>query len=133
MNFWNSFWDIIWWFVWAFAFIAYLFALFTIVVDLFRDTKLNGWWKALWLICLLFIPFLTALVYLVVRGRGMAERSQREAAQAADATQNYIRSVAGASPADEIAKAKALLDAGTITPTEYEALKAKALRTDAAV
>lgn len=127
MNFWNSFWDIIWWFLWAFVFIAYLFALFTIVVDLFRDTKLNGWWKALWLICLLFVPFLTALVYLIVRGGGMAERSQREAAQAQEATQSYIRSVAGSSPADEIAKAKALLDDGTITQSEYEALKAKAV------
>ncbi len=79
MTFWNSFWDIIWWFLWIFVFVAYMFALFSIVVDLFRDRKLNGWWKAVWLIFLIFVPFLTALVYLIARGRGMAERSDRSA------------------------------------------------------
>ena len=64
------------------------------------------------------------------RGRGMAERSGRQAAQMRTAQDDYIRSVAGAgaSPTDEIAKAKALLDAGTIDQTEFEALKAKAMR-----
>ncbi|WP_308191293.1 hypothetical protein [Cellulomonas sp. ACRRI] len=46
MEFWTDFWDIIWWFVWAFVFIAYLFALFAIITDLFRDRDLSGWWKA---------------------------------------------------------------------------------------
>ena len=86
MNFWNSFWDLIWWFLWAFVFIAYLFALFAIIGDLFRDHKLNGWWKALWIIFLIFVPFLTALVYLIARGNGMAERSQKEAKQYQAAT-----------------------------------------------
>jgi hypothetical protein len=71
MNFWTSFWDIIWWFVWAFAFIAYLFALFAIIGDLFRDRKLNGWLKAIWVLFLIFVPFLTALVYLIARGKGI--------------------------------------------------------------
>ena len=75
MGFWNSFGDIIWWFLWIFAFTAYLFVLFAILADLFRDHELNGWWKALWIIFLIFVPFLTALVYLIARGRGMAERS----------------------------------------------------------
>lgn len=123
MNFWN----ILWIFFWSFAFVAYLFALFAIVADLFRDSKLNGWWKALWIIFLIFVPFLTALVYLIARGRGMAERSQKASRQAQSEANDYIRSVAGASPADEIAKAKSLLDAGTITQDEYNALKAKAL------
>ncbi|UOQ87626.1 SHOCT domain-containing protein [Agromyces endophyticus] len=128
MNFWNNFWDLIWWFFWAFAFIAYLFALFAIIGDLFRDHKLNGWWKAVWIIFLIFVPFLTALIYLIARGRGMAERSARDAQAAQDAADAYIRQTAGASSAsDEIAKAKALLDAGTITQAEYDALKAKAL------
>jgi hypothetical protein len=60
MSFWGSFWDLIWWFLWAFAFIAYLFALFAIIGDLFRDRQLNGWWKAVWIIFLIFVPFLTA-------------------------------------------------------------------------
>ena len=128
MSFWENFWDLIWWFVWAFAFIAYLFALFAIIGDLFRDQKLNGWWKAVWIIFLIFVPFLTALVYLIARGNGMAERSQKEEKQAQAATDAYIRQTAGAaSPSDEIAKAKALLDSGSITQQEFDLLKAKAL------
>ncbi|PWC05521.1 SHOCT domain-containing protein [Agromyces badenianii] len=128
MSFWESFWDLIWWFLWAFAFVAYLFALFAIIGDLFRDQKLNGWWKAVWIVFLIFVPFLTALVYLIARGNGMAERSQREYKQAQTATEEYIRQTAGTgSPSDEIAKAKALLDSGSITQQEYEVLKAKAL------
>ena len=128
MSFWDSFWDLIWWFLWAFAFIAYLFALFAIIGDLFRDQKLNGWWKAVWIIFLIFVPFLTALVYLIARGNGMAERSQKEYKQAQAATDAYIRQTAGsASPSDEIAKAKGLLDSGSITQQEFELLKAKAL------
>lgn len=128
MGFWSSFWDIIWIFFWSFAFLAYLIALFTVIGDLFRDRTLNGWWKALWLIFMIFLPFLTVLVYLIARGRGMAERNQKQVKDAQDATDQYIRNVAGGgSPADEIAKAKSLLDAGTITPQEYEAIKTKAL------
>ena len=128
MTFWENFWDLIWWFLWAFVFIAYLFALFAIIGDLFRDHKLNGWWKAVWILFLIFLPFITALVYLIARGNGMAERSQKEAKQYQAATEQYIRQSAGAaSPSDEIAKAKSLLDSGTINQAEYEQLKAKAL------
>jgi ABC-type multidrug transport system fused ATPase/permease subunit len=129
MNFWNSFWDVIWWFLWAFVFIAYLMALFAIIGDLFRDHKLSGWWKAVWVIFLIFVPFLTALIYLIARGNGMAERAQKEAKQYQVATDAYIRQTAGSavSPSDEIAKAKALLDAGTISQQEYDQLKSKAL------
>ncbi len=127
MDFWSNFWSLIWWFLWAFVFIAYLMALFAIIGDLFRDHKLNGWWKAVWIIFLIFVPFLTALVYLIARGQGMAERNQREARAAQSAADTYIRQVAGSSPAEEIAKAKSLLDAGTISQEEYEQLKARAL------
>ena len=124
---WSNFWSVIWLFFWSFAFVAYLFALFAIISDLFRDHKLNGWWKALWIIFLIFVPFLTALVYMIARGPGMAQRSQKEARQYQAATDDYIRQVAGSSPADEIAKAKALLDSGAITPEEFAHLKAHAL------
>ncbi|UOE43246.1 SHOCT domain-containing protein [Agromyces larvae] len=129
MSFWQSFWDIVWWTIWIFAFFAYLWAVIAIISDLFRDHKLNGWWKAVWIIFLLFFPFITALVYLIARGNGMAERAQKEAAQVQSATDAYIRQTAGASasPSDEIAKAKALLDSGTINQAEYDALKARAL------
>jgi hypothetical protein len=128
MSFWNSLGDLLWWTLWFFAFFAYLWAVIAIITDLFRDHKLNGWWKAVWIIFLIFVPFLTALVYLIARGSGMAERAQKEARQVQAATDDYIRATAGAaSPSDEIAKAKALLDAGTINQQEYDALKAKAL------
>lgn len=126
-GFWGSFADLIWWFLWAFIFVSYLFALFAIITDLFRDHKLNGWVKAIWFIFLIFLPFITALVYLIARGRGMSQRSAAAAQQVREAQENYIQSVAGSSPSDEIAKAKSLLDAGTITASEYEAIKAKAL------
>lgn len=128
-GFWGSFWDLIWWFLWAFVFIAYLFALFAVISDLFRDHKLNGWWKALWIIFLIFVPFLTLLVYLIARGPGMAQRSAKEAQQAQQATDAYIRQAAGGgkSPSEEIAHAKQLLDSGAITQDDFEKLKAKAL------
>lgn len=130
MTFLSNFWDFLWALFWAFAFVAYLFAIFAIIGDLFRDHKLAGGWKALWIIFLIFLPFLTALVYLIARGRGMAERSAAAANQAHRATEEYIRQAAGtsASPAEEIAKAKSLLDSGAISQAEFDALKAKALR-----
>ncbi len=127
-GFWGSIGDIIWWFLWVFVFVAYLFALFAVIGDLFRDHKLSGWWKAVWIIFLIFVPFLTLLVYLIARGNGMAKRGAAEAQQLQAAQDSYIKSVAGgASATDEIAKAKALLDAGTITQAEFDAIKAKAL------
>ena len=124
-GFWGSFWDLIWWFLALFLFVSYLFVLFAIISDLFRDHKLNGWFKAIWIIFLVFAPFLTALVYVIARGKGMAERtgSQRGGVPESD---DY-RPAASASPAQDIAQAKALLDAGTISQGEFEALKSKAL------
>jgi len=123
-----DFWDFFWLMVYSFFFVAYLMVLFQIIADLFRDHELSGWWKALWIIFLIFLPVLTALVYLIARGRGMAERHAEGMAQAQQATETYIREVAtGPSPADQIASAKALLDAGTISPAEFERLKSKAL------
>nr|WP_312677376.1 SHOCT domain-containing protein [Microbacterium sp.] len=106
---------------------AYLFALFAIIGDLFRDRKLNGWAKAIWIFFLIFFPIITALIYLIARGRGMGERQVAAAQQYKAAHDDYIKQVAGTSPADQIAQAKSLLDSGAISPAEYEALKAKAL------
>ncbi len=123
-----SFWDIVWFIVISFAFIAYLMILFSIIGDLFRDHQTSGWIKAVWIIFLIIFPLLTALVYLIARGSGMAERSMKQAQAMADSQQKYIQQVAGTtSPAEHIAQAKALLDAGTITPEEFASLKAKAL------
>jgi len=122
-----SFWDVIWFIIVSFAFIAYLMVMFNIITDLFRDRGTSGVIKALWFICLIFLPFLTAIVYLITRGHGMAERQAEAVARVREAQDDYVRSVAGASPADQIAQAKSLLDAGTISQSEFDQLKAKAL------
>ena len=123
-----SFWDIVWFIIITYAFVAYLMALFHIIGDVFRDRDLSGFAKAAWIIALCILPLLTAILYLIVRGRGMAERSL-ERAEAQQAAQDaHIREVAGrTTPSDEIAQARALLDAGAISQSEYDALKTKAL------
>lgn len=123
----DSFWDFLWLILITFAFVAYLMLLFAIIGDLFRDHKLSGWWKAVWVFFLIFLPFITALVYLIARGDGMSQRSLAAAQQLKSEQDAYIKDVAGKSPADQIADAKALLDAGTITDAEFASLKAKAL------
>jgi ABC-type multidrug transport system fused ATPase/permease subunit len=123
----SNFWDAIWLMVSTFFFVAYLIVMFQIVVDLFRDHELGGGAKVLWVIGLIFLPVLTAIVYIVARGKGMAQRQQSSLQKAKADTDAYIRQVAGATPAQQIAEAKALLDAGTINQAEFERLKAKAL------
>lgn len=133
MSFWDNFWNIFWLFFWTFAFFAYLVVLFHVVADLFQDTSLSGWWKALWAVCIFFLPFLTVLVYLLARGEGMTARQALRAERARESTESYIRSVSGASsPAEEIGRAKALLEAGTITESEFTALKYRALASNGA-
>jgi hypothetical protein len=123
----SNFWDILYLIASSFLFIAYLIILFHIVVDLFRDSELAGGYKALWLIGLVLVPFLTALIYVLARGKGMAERQRSALERAKSDTEAYIRQVAGKSPAEQIADAKALLDAGTISQGEFDRLKEKAL------
>jgi hypothetical protein len=123
----TGFWDLVVLMASTFVFVAYLVILFHIVVDLFRDTAMGGGAKALWIIGLVFVPVLTSIVYILARGSGMAQRQQGAAQKAKADADAYIRSVAGTSPAQEIAQAKALRDTGTITEAEYERIKAKAL------
>ncbi|WP_346926433.1 PLDc N-terminal domain-containing protein, partial [uncultured Arthrobacter sp.] len=108
MSFWENFWNIFWWFIYVYAFIAFLYALFVIIGDVFRDQHLNGWLKAVWIVFLAFLPILGVLVYLIARGKGMTERAGERARQNQEASDAYIRQVATASPTEEIAKAKAL-------------------------
>jgi hypothetical protein len=122
---WNVFWDILWFF---FLFI-WILILFHILGDLFRDHETSGIVKAVWVIFLIFLPFITVLVYLIVRGNGMAQRQAARAQEAQSQFDTYVRSAAGTgdTSADQIAQAKSLLDAGTITQDEFDKLKAKAL------
>ncbi len=123
-----NFWDFFWLMFWGFIFVSYLLVLFQVVADIFRDRELSGWSRALWLVALFIAPPLTALVYVLARGRGMSAREQAGAAQARAAAEDYIRSVAGdGDPSAQIARAKALLDSGAITADEYDRLKIKAL------
>ena len=123
----SNFWDIVWLILSTFVFVAYLLVLFQILIDLFRDHELGGGFKALWIIGLIFLPVMTALVYIVARGRGRAERARAAAQRAKSDADAYIREVAGKSPADQIAQAKSLLDAGAIDQAEFDKLKTKAL------
>jgi hypothetical protein len=125
----NSFWDFFWFIISFFLLMAYLMVLFQIVGDIFRDRSSSGVAKAVWIFFLIFFPVLTALVYLITKGQAMTERNLAHAQATQAQAESYIREVSSGagSPADEIGRAKALLDAGTISQDEYEALKAKAL------
>jgi hypothetical protein len=123
-----SFWNIVWFIIISFAFVAYLMVMFAIITDLFRDRETSGFLKAVWIVFLIFLPLLTSLVYLIAKGHGMAERSQRTAESMRASQEAFIRESAGtSSPADQIAQAKGLLDSGHITQAEFDTLKAKAL------
>ncbi|HEY5784628.1 MAG TPA: PLDc N-terminal domain-containing protein [Microlunatus sp.] len=123
----NSFLDFLWLIIVSFAFVAYLIVLFQIVTDLFRDKGQKGWHKAVWIIFLIVFPLITAVVYLIARGGGMAQRQAEYVQQVKSDSDKYIREVAGRSPAQEIADAKALLDSGSISAADFEKIKAKAL------
>ncbi|MFJ1456509.1 SHOCT domain-containing protein [Nocardia wallacei] len=122
-----SVWEVLWLLVMSFAFVAYLLMLFYIIGDLFRDRETSGWVKAVWIVFLFVVPLLTSLVYLLVRGRGMAERSAAAIESTRAAEKDYIRSAAGTNSAAQIADAKKLLDDGAISPQEFDRLKHKAL------
>jgi predicted PurR-regulated permease PerM len=123
----DSFLDFLWLIFISFAFVAYLIVLFHIITDLFRDKGQKGWHKAVWIIFLIVFPLITSVVYLIARGSGMAQRQAEYVQQLKSDSDKYIREVAGRSPAQEIADAKALLDAGSISADDFEKIKAKAL------
>ena len=110
-----------------FLFFAWILCLFWIFADIFRSRDLGGGAKTLWVILIIIIPLIGILIYLIARGHGMHDRQIEQAKEMQKAQAEYIQSVAGTSSADQIAKAKELLDAGTITQAEFDQIKAKAL------
>jgi predicted PurR-regulated permease PerM len=119
--------DFLWSMLLVFLWIAWIFLLFRILVDVFRRDE-SGWKKAAWVIFLIFIPFVGVLTYLIVNGGGMARRDMDQARVAQTQMDDYIRQTAGGGgAATEIAKAKELLDSGAITQAEFDQLKRKAL------
>jgi ABC-type multidrug transport system fused ATPase/permease subunit len=108
-----------------FFLVLWLWVLITIIADVFRDHELSGGMKAVWLFGLIFLPFITAFIYLITRGQGMRERAIRQQAETRQHAEAYIREVAGSSPVDEIAKLNDLRQQGAISQEEFDRLKAK--------
>jgi hypothetical protein len=111
-----------------FAWVIWFWLLITVFGDVFRRRDISGWGKAAWIIFVIVLPYLGVLVYLIAQHDGMAERNVKQVQQSKEQMDDYVRSVSAASdPAEQIAKGKKLLDEGAITPSEFDALKQKAL------
>jgi len=122
-----SIWEAIWLVFITFVFISVLMMLFSVIVDLFRDDSLSGWGKAGWIIVLIVLPFLGLLIYVIARGKGMADRTVKEQVETKQSFDDYVRTVSGGGPASELEKANALHMAGKLSDEEFAQLKAKIL------
>ena len=118
--------DVLWTMIVFFAWVAWIWIAITCFIDIFRRHDIGGGHKALWVVFIIVIPFLGVLVYLIAQHDGIRERSVKQAQDQRSAFDSYVKQTAGGS-ASEIAKAKELLDAGTITQQEFDSIKAKAL------
>jgi hypothetical protein len=118
--------DVLWTLIIFFAWVIYIWVAITVLIDVFRRDDISGWGKAGWAVFIIVLPFLGVLTYLIVNHDGMRERSAKQAQAQKAAFDDYVREAAGGSAA-EIAKAKELLDSGTITQAEFDAIKAKAV------
>jgi hypothetical protein len=120
--------NIFWTILIVFAWVAWFWVLIMIISDLFSREDIGGWGKALWMLFVILVPFLGVFIYLVSQGKGMSQRRMVEAKDSQDQFDSYVRQVAGSEgPADQIAKAQQLLDAGTINQAEFDKIKAQAL------
>jgi hypothetical protein len=122
--------DLFWAMLWFFLWVAWIWLLIIILMDVFRSDDMGGWAKALWTLFIIFLPFLGVLIYLIARGKGMSERSMKEAVAREQQTQEYIKAVSATSAtssADELEKLARLRSNGTISEEEFQAAKAKIL------
>lgn len=120
--------EIFWTMLIFFAFIVWIWILITVLADLFRRHDTSGFMKVLWIIFIIVLPYFGVFVYLIAEHNGMTERAIKQQEAAKSQMDQYVQSVAGKTdPAEQIAKAKGLLDSGTITQAEFDAIKAKAL------
>jgi uncharacterized small protein (DUF1192 family) len=110
-----------------FFIVIWIWILITVLIDLFRDHELSGWWKAVWVFFLVFLPIITVLIYLIARGGGMRDRAIAEQRHMREASDEYIRSVAGSSPVDQLHRLDELRARGAISQEEFERLKARVL------
>ena len=118
--------DVLWSMIIFFFWVIWIWIVITVLIDVFRRHDIGGFAKALWVIFVVILPWLGVLIYLIVEHDGMRERSMKQARDQQQAFDQYVRDAAGGSAA-EIAQAKQLLDSGTITQAEFDAIKAKAL------
>ncbi len=120
--------DLFWTMLYLFFFVAWIWVLFSVVTDIFRNQSTGGVGKALWMLFVIFLPVIGVLTYLIVEGDDMSRRSVEHMRAAQDASRAYIREAAGTtSVADELTKLAALRDAGTISDDEFAAQKDKLL------
>ena len=120
--------QVFWSILWFFLFFVWIMLIFTIFGDIIRSDDMGGWAKAIWSIFIIFVPFLGILIYLIVRGGGMAERNVAAAKNQQAAMDDYIRSAAGAeTEADQLAKLADLHAAGKLDDAEYATAKAKVI------
>ena len=110
-----------------FLFVVWIWILFTIITDIFRDHEMSGWAKALWILFLVFIPFLTGLVYLIARGSGMRDRAIKAQTDAKKHFDEYVQEQAHTSPADELHKLNDLREKGALSQEEFDQAKTKLL------
>jgi energy-coupling factor transporter transmembrane protein EcfT len=119
--------DILWTTLIFFAWVLFIWIAITIFIDIFRRHDVSGWAKAGWIILIVILPWIGILIYLIANHSGMAERRMKEVQASQQQFDDYVRTTAGGGAASEIEKAKELLDKGTITQAEFDAIKAKAL------
>jgi hypothetical protein len=120
--------EIFWTMLIFFAFVVWIWILFTVLADIFRRHDTSGFAKVLWIIFIIIIPYFGVFIYLIAEHKGMTERAIKSQEDAQAQTEQYVQSVAGkGDPAEQIAKAKQLLDSGTITQAEFDQMKQKAL------
>ena len=121
--------ELLWWTIELFFLFLFIWIFIILISDIFRDHSLSGWGKAAWILLLIILPLIGSLIYIIVRGPSMAERSQKQAAAAQAQMDDYIRQAAasssGGGAADELSKLASLRDSGTISEEEFQSMKAK--------
>jgi hypothetical protein len=119
--------DVLWSMIIFFFWVIWIWIVITVLIDIFRRHDIGGWAKAAWTVFVVILPWLGVLIYLIAQHDGMRERSVKQAQAQRQEMDEYVRTTASGGSVADIAKAKELLDAGTITQEEFAALKAKAL------
>ncbi len=120
--------EVFWTMLIFFGFVVWLWILFTVLADIFRRHDTSGFMKVLWIIFIIVVPYFGVFIYLIIEHKGMTERAVKQQQAVQTQMDEYVQSVAGKrDPAEQITKAKQLLDSGTISQAEFDQIKQKAL------